>query len=346
MARSGSPLCRRRSRPIRRTQPGDPSRHARAREFPYPERRPRRPRAGAPSRLLRHQPRPRLGGGARALREPAQRLLAPAARGAASRPRLYEPSEQFELLREGIGVTNAAYRTTPGSGDLRRGDFAGSAERLERIARELEPGWLGFVGKEAYRGAFGERPELGVQERTLGDDAALRAPVDVARERGGAVARAAALVPRARRPRVGAAEAASACARSSRRRRPDAPLPLRQRVRDVVDPAGRRHRAGRDGRADAAPRAARGVRPRRTSSSARSSGSSERWVRSTSPATAGTSHRCVPRARAGVRERAAARPERGGLARGALVHARRARAGLPTRPRGSRASGVRNASGS
>ena len=82
--------------------------------------------------------------------------------------RLYEPAEQFELLREGIGVTNAAYRTTPGSGDLRRSDFAGSAQRLEQIARELEPEWLAFVGKEAYRGAFNERPELGVQERTLG----------------------------------------------------------------------------------------------------------------------------------------------------------------------------------
>jgi 8-oxo-dGTP pyrophosphatase MutT (NUDIX family)/G:T/U-mismatch repair DNA glycosylase len=82
--------------------------------------------------------------------------------------RLYEPSEQFELLQEGIGVTNAAYRTTPGSGDLRRSDFAGSADRLEQIARELEPAWVAFVGKEAYRGAFGDRPQLGVQPRTLG----------------------------------------------------------------------------------------------------------------------------------------------------------------------------------
>src|SRR6185437_16103444 len=82
--------------------------------------------------------------------------------------RLYRPEEQFALLEEGIGVTNAAYRTTPGSSDLRRGDFAGSAERLERFARELHPAWIAFVGKEAYRGAFGERAELGVQERTLG----------------------------------------------------------------------------------------------------------------------------------------------------------------------------------
>jgi len=83
--------------------------------------------------------------------------------------RLYEPAEQFSLLEEGIGVTNAAYRTTPGSGDLRRADFAGSAKRLEGIARELRPRWLAFVGKEAYRGAFGTRAELGLQRETLGD---------------------------------------------------------------------------------------------------------------------------------------------------------------------------------
>src|ERR671925_413528 len=37
--------------------------------------------------------------------------------------RLYEPEEQFKLLELGIGLTNAAYRTTRGSGDLRRADF-------------------------------------------------------------------------------------------------------------------------------------------------------------------------------------------------------------------------------
>jgi TDG/mug DNA glycosylase family protein len=83
--------------------------------------------------------------------------------------RLYAPPEQHDLLAEGIGLTNAAYRTTRGSGDLRRGDFAGSADRLERLARELRPRWLALVGKEAYRGAFGERPELGRQQRRLGE---------------------------------------------------------------------------------------------------------------------------------------------------------------------------------
>jgi double-stranded uracil-DNA glycosylase len=83
-------------------------------------------------------------------------------------PRVLQPHEQWEALDYGVGITNAAHRTTPGSSDLRRGDFAGSAERLERFARTQAPAWLAFVGKEAYRGAFGERAELGVQERTFG----------------------------------------------------------------------------------------------------------------------------------------------------------------------------------
>jgi TDG/mug DNA glycosylase family protein len=81
--------------------------------------------------------------------------------------RLFQPEEQFALLELGIGVTNAAYRTTPGSGDLRRGDF--DRARLETIATELRPRAIAFVGKEAYRGAFGTRPALGPQTSTLGD---------------------------------------------------------------------------------------------------------------------------------------------------------------------------------
>ncbi len=82
-------------------------------------------------------------------------------------PRLLEPAEQLGLPTYGIGVTNAAARTTAGSGDLRKADFAGAADRLERIAAELKPAWIGFVGKDAYRGTFGERAELGAQERRL-----------------------------------------------------------------------------------------------------------------------------------------------------------------------------------
>jgi double-stranded uracil-DNA glycosylase len=80
-------------------------------------------------------------------------------------PRLLAPEQQFELLELGYGVTNAAYRTTPGSGDLRRGDF--DLARLTRLVEEYRPSVIAFVGKEAYRGLFGERAELGPQLRSI-----------------------------------------------------------------------------------------------------------------------------------------------------------------------------------
>jgi len=84
-------------------------------------------------------------------------------------PEMLGPKRQREALDHGIGITNAALRTTPGSGDLRAADFVGAAERLVQLALTLRPGTMAFVGKEAYRGAFGERPSLGLQERRLGD---------------------------------------------------------------------------------------------------------------------------------------------------------------------------------
>jgi TDG/mug DNA glycosylase family protein len=83
-------------------------------------------------------------------------------------PVLLQPDEQHELATYGFGLTNAARRTTRGSGDLRRGDFTGAAARLEAIAVELRPRVIAFVGKEAFRGTFGVRPEVGLQERRLG----------------------------------------------------------------------------------------------------------------------------------------------------------------------------------
>jgi TDG/mug DNA glycosylase family protein len=81
-------------------------------------------------------------------------------------PRLLAPAEQFDLLELGLGITNAARRTTPGSGDLRRGDF--DRDRLECLVTEFRPRAIAFVGKEAYRGLFGDRPELGPQPRSVG----------------------------------------------------------------------------------------------------------------------------------------------------------------------------------
>jgi double-stranded uracil-DNA glycosylase len=83
-------------------------------------------------------------------------------------PRLLEPHEFRELLAFGIGLTNAARRTTRGSSDLRAADFVGARERLETIAVDLTPRVIAFVGKAAYQGVFRERAGHGLQERRLG----------------------------------------------------------------------------------------------------------------------------------------------------------------------------------
>lgn len=91
-------------------------------------------------------------------------------------PRLYAPDEQHLLPALGIGLTNAAYRTTRGSSDLRRRDFAGSRERLERLALDLRPRVIAFVGKEAYRGVLGRRAEHGLGHERLGETALFILP--------------------------------------------------------------------------------------------------------------------------------------------------------------------------
>ena len=141
---SGHPRARI-PRPCSPSGSGSRSRRVSTRASPKPHSRPttlrspRRARSRARRRLLRDQPRPLLRRCRRAFRQSSQRLLAASPCGRASRRSSSTRPEQFDLLPLGIGVTNAAYRTTPGSGDLRAGDFAGSAERLERLAASCGP---------------------------------------------------------------------------------------------------------------------------------------------------------------------------------------------------------------
>jgi len=90
--------------------------------------------------------------------------------------RQLQPREQSELLRYGIGLTNAVRRTTRGSSELRKTDFAGASARLEEIAETLAPRAIGFVGKVAYTGVFGGRAEHGLQDRRLGSTALFVLP--------------------------------------------------------------------------------------------------------------------------------------------------------------------------
>jgi TDG/mug DNA glycosylase family protein len=81
--------------------------------------------------------------------------------------KLLQPKEQGELLQYGVGLTNAVRKTTRGSSELRKADFAGAAERLETIVRSFHPEAIAFVGKIAYTGVFGGRVDHGLQERRL-----------------------------------------------------------------------------------------------------------------------------------------------------------------------------------
>ena len=195
-----------RARDRRRGACGSASRSSSKRVTPPSSPSPKQPESADPGRsraraagaLLRHQPGTRLRSRSGALRQSAERLLA-----APARCRIHAaPARACRAVRASRPTASASRTPRPAPRRARaicaRRTSTGAADRLAGIASELRPAWIGFVGKEAYRGAFGERPELGVQERQARRHPALRAAVDFAGERCGALGRAPALVSSAR----------------------------------------------------------------------------------------------------------------------------------------------------
>lgn len=70
-------------------------------------------------------------------------------------PRQLDPTEERELLRWGMGVTNVVTRATPGAGDVTAEDKRRGRERLEALVRKAQPEWFAFVGKQAWLFAGG-----------------------------------------------------------------------------------------------------------------------------------------------------------------------------------------------
>lgn len=84
--------------------------------------------------------------------------------------RLLDPSEEQELLRQGLGITNVVDRATATADELTAAELAAGGQKLVEKARTFQPRWVAILGVGAYRSAFGRpRAALGPQEETLAD---------------------------------------------------------------------------------------------------------------------------------------------------------------------------------
>jgi double-stranded uracil-DNA glycosylase len=94
----------------------------------------------------------------------------PALHASGFTPRRLAPSEQTELLRYGLGITNLVARATARADELTRDELRDGAVTLARKVADHRPRWLAVVGITAYRTAFGHpRAVLGRQPETIGD---------------------------------------------------------------------------------------------------------------------------------------------------------------------------------
>ena len=83
-------------------------------------------------------------------------------------PRLFDPSQQRELLPLGYGITNIVARATAAADELTAAELVAGAAVLTRKVLRFAPRYLAVVGIQAYRTAFAcPRAKLGVQEETI-----------------------------------------------------------------------------------------------------------------------------------------------------------------------------------
>ncbi|HEY0157434.1 MAG TPA: G/U mismatch-specific DNA glycosylase [Thermoanaerobaculia bacterium] len=85
-------------------------------------------------------------------------------------PRLFHPSEQFELLKLGYGITNVVARATAAAAELSPEELVEGGKELARKVRRYHPRYLAIVGIGAYRTAFARpKAKLGLQPDTIGE---------------------------------------------------------------------------------------------------------------------------------------------------------------------------------
>lgn len=85
-------------------------------------------------------------------------------------PRLFDPSEKFELLKLGYGITNLVSRATLRADELTEKELVTGAKVVTKKVVKYKPRYLAVVGISSYRVAF-DRPKaaVGPQTETIGE---------------------------------------------------------------------------------------------------------------------------------------------------------------------------------
>jgi TDG/mug DNA glycosylase family protein len=84
-------------------------------------------------------------------------------------PRRLDPSEQEELRRYGLGITNIAPRATAQAAELTDAELREGGARLVALTDKHRPRFVAIAGVTAYRTAFGRpRAAIGRQDERLG----------------------------------------------------------------------------------------------------------------------------------------------------------------------------------
>ena len=94
----------------------------------------------------------------------------PALHASGFTPRLFDPSEEQEMLPLGYGITNVVDRATASAAELSREEFAEGGQKLREKVEKYRPRYLAILGVGAYRAAFAKpHAAVGMQEQRLGE---------------------------------------------------------------------------------------------------------------------------------------------------------------------------------
>ena len=92
----------------------------------------------------------------------------PAVHAAGITPRQLDPTEQDELLRYGVGITNLVARPSAAAAEVTADELRAGAQALTALVARHRPAVVAILGLTAYRVAFARpKARAGRQDETL-----------------------------------------------------------------------------------------------------------------------------------------------------------------------------------